>query len=136
MKIRNGFVSNSSSSSFILTTQLKRKSIEDGKLTLTITVPLDSDLIESIISTKKELYAHWESYYGESVDEMRKDSEYYADELEELEKLELLVDNGLTVIIGECSDEDREGIGPYLCGNGFGNVTINNGDVFSSDEGY
>ena len=136
MRIRRGFVSNSSSSSFILTTQLKKISVEDGKVTLSITVPLDSDLIEEVISTRKELYAYWEDYYGESVDEMRKDKESYAEELEQLEKLERLVDNGLTVIIGICSDEDRGGIGSYLYNNGFGDVTVNNGDLFSSEEYY
>lgn len=132
-KIRLGFVSNSSSSSFIISTQLSKQRIKDGELTMTLTVPVDGDIIDKIISTEKELHEYFEDYHGLSIEEMREEKEDYGAELEQLKNLEPLLSNGQTVVIGSCSNEDP-GISSYLHYNGFDGVVIHNGSVIESED--
>jgi hypothetical protein len=131
MKKRLGFVSNSSSSSFIITSQLNKQKIEDGKLTMTLTIPIDHSIIDQVITTKEELYDYYEDYYCETIDEMKSDR-HYKDELEQLKELEMLITHGFSVVVGQCSNED-DGISPYLYRNGFDKVVIHYGDLYDSE---
>ena len=63
MKIRNGFVSNSSSSSFIVASDMDAGDIE---ISLTLTVRM-RDLTENTITTEKELIEHYQDCWGYST---------------------------------------------------------------------
>jgi hypothetical protein len=60
MKTRDGFVSNSSSSSFIVASD---KDAGDIEMSLTLSVRL-RDLTEETITTKEELIAHYKDCWG------------------------------------------------------------------------
>ena len=111
MKIRNGFVSNSSSSSFVLST---KKDIDH--ITMTIDVPFDET-----ISNLDELSSYFEDIYGISIKELLLDGEI---EYEEYMKLSQVLSEGNKIVIINASNEDGEGIGKYLYYNGFHNVIL------------
>jgi len=63
MKSRNGFVSNSSSSSFVVATKNKGDNM-NSKVKFIIEVDL-SDYVDKSISTLEELIAHYQKWGGE-----------------------------------------------------------------------
>lgn len=102
MKIRTGFVSNSSSSSFIV-------GIKNGQTK--ITVPIEIDLQKykrTIIKTKEEL--------KEYITDQYELSEPYA--LDLYEKALESVNNGETILIGDFSSDGGDPLESFLCNNG------------------
>jgi hypothetical protein len=101
MKIRNGFVSNSSSSSFILALNDYKK---DDKIKIVVELDL-SKKITHIISNKEELDKYFiDYYYLKNVN-----IEYIFAENKELKKdyykLLSFLDQGKTVLVGDVSNE-------------------------------
>ena len=117
MKIRKGFVSNSSSSSFVVSG--KR---EDMKCKITIEVDL-SQYSDDIIETKEELY---NSELSELVREGFLDLS--------MKELEDIIDNGDIIIDGRFSDED-DALEATLCHNGMEKTDFK-GKILFNEKGY
>lgn len=117
MKIRDGFVSNSSSSSFIVSGK------NDDKLSLTMTLNIDiSQFVKKTIKTKDELYNDEDIMDMVSCDEV------------DLSDLLNKLDNGEYIYKGRFSDEE----GPeefLLCHNGINQDNFN-GTVLFTQSGY
>lgn len=123
MKTRHGFVSNSSSSSFIVSVKKGTKPI----------VSFDVDLTEfgKVIKTEKELKAFWKSYYYASDEiELAEDS-FYQSSLKEIK-------NGRYVVIGQFSDNGTGALETFLCDAGIeaGNYDKKNMTVIENEAGY
>lgn len=127
MKIRNGFVSNSSSSSFVIATDKSLK----GKITLTIDVDL-STYAHKKIETSDELLEYMKyNYCWEPGDENRYCENIY-------NKAKASIESGKSVYFGLFSDEGTEGIEQMLCYEGLEKFVgeDENIDVILSEEGY
>jgi hypothetical protein len=112
MKVRNGFVSNSSSSSFIISTNA-----DTPKLTLTIS--LDS-IISTICTTKEQVDKFFLEEYGSRGDTIEtllgyEDNYIVGNYMKCLEA----INNGKKVCFGDVSSEDYESISSFIYSNGF-----------------
>lgn len=106
MKIRTGFVSNSSSSSFILEVD---KDIKDMKVKMEIGVDL-KDLQDRLITSVDKLEEYFIDYYGSNFKENYRDESYI---MKKYEKMKSILDRGKNIFIGEVSNED-DGISAYI----------------------
>jgi hypothetical protein len=98
MKIRCGFISNSSSSSFIISS---KEDAGDIDVSLTLTVRL-RDLTENTIINKKDLIAHYEDYAGYTTEKEILQDQQISDEYKRcLKELE----NGKKIYIVTISNE-------------------------------
>ena len=119
MKIRLGFVSNSSSASFIVAVDKKAK-----KVMAKIVVEVDlAEYVEKRIKTVEDLDAYRKSEYcGNMAD--------YG-------KCRKAIESGMDVLILSASDEDRENsVESMLCNMGLKNVVIGDGFVIQGHGGY
>jgi hypothetical protein len=111
MKIRKGFVSNSSSSSFIIATPKDKKELK-------ILVELDlSELTESSANSKEELLEIFKEEYSMESEEEIKESKYM---FEWYQKALKAIEEGKTVHYGRVSSESDDGTELFLYNNGFG----------------
>lgn len=114
MKIRNGFISNSSSSSFII-------GVKNGETKITIPIEVDLKKYGKVIKTKEELAEYFVDRYGEALllDEKHV-LELYTKSLETIK-------SGKMIIVGDFSS-DGDPLESFLCEAGFpetlGNVTV------------
>ena len=118
MKIRSGFVSNSSSSSFIA-------SSKTGKITITIEVDL-SEYAKHVITNVEQLDAYFEQIkenYEDGISTAKR--KIYIDAL----------DRGEKIYQGSFSSESGEGLETFLCENGLPD-DIKGGTVIESEGGY
>lgn len=106
MKIRTGFVSNSSSSSFILEVD---KDIKDMKVKMEIGVDL-KDLQDRLITSVDKLEEYFIDYYGSNFKENYRDESYI---MKKYKKMKSILDRGKNIFIGEVSNED-DGISAYI----------------------
>jgi hypothetical protein len=109
MKIRSGFVSNSSSSSFII-------SSKNDKLTLTLTLQI-SEIVDKVIANKEELdeYFLYEYGYNQTLEELLEE-EYYKEKYNVC--MNALKEGG-KLYFGDVSNEDYDSIGSFIYQNGF-----------------
>ena len=123
MKIRNGFVSNSSSSSFVVALD----NFEDATNTITVSLEMKVNLSDygEIIRNKEE-FNKWLKYEG------------YTDEYEHHKNKEILnaLGQGKIVVIGHFSDDDDNNE-RILCNTGLENVKFNKPvEVIQGEGGY
>lgn len=116
MKIRNGFVSNSSSSSFIV-------GVNDDYKNATVTIVLKKKLIDlasNIIKNKEDLLSYFKDNYYEN------DEVYVARMLKELETYG-------TLMVIETSDEDSDIVSNILYNSIDYNYNVDDSIQFSSN---
>ena len=116
MKIRNGFVSNSISSSFIV-------GVNDDYKNATVTIVLKKKLIDlasNIIKNKKDLLSYFKDNYYEN------DEVYVARMLKELETYG-------TLMVIETSDEDSDIVSNILYNSIDYNYNVDDSIQFSSN---
>lgn len=127
MKNRTGFVSNSSSSSFVLATN---PSNVGEPIKLTIECPFDN-IIDKIISTQKEL----QEYIIEKSDLRIEDYDSFVEFLsqddnrwyvEDYYRMLKIIDSGKVLLLGWCSNEDDNEVGVILYQNGAENIIDSN----------
>jgi len=108
MKIRNGFVSNSSSSSFIIA----------GKKAPRMTIDVDiSSLVEYTINNKVELDEYFiDQYCYESIEEMKSEDKWVSDNYDNCLKE---LDKGNTIYAGEVSSDDDDQYSSLIYYGGF-----------------
>jgi hypothetical protein len=101
MKIRNGFVSNSSSSSFFAIINNKKET----KVTLSLEIDLDSYARE-YIKTIDELNFYFKCNYGlkqnEEIDKILKEDEYLKKNYSRMKKA---INQGKIILVGNISSE-------------------------------
>jgi len=125
MKLRNGFVSNSSSSSFIVAVKGK-----DSRVKLEIEVDL-ADYGETI-SDKKQLLEYYKEYHGYNSEEDIL-NEYCADEYKEMLAE---INNGNSVIVGSFASDSGDALEQYLCDAGLQEAKGKSVVVIHSEAGY
>lgn len=126
-KIRNGFVSNSSSSSFIIS---KKGSI-DKKVTIAVEVDL-SDFVSETFTTKEEVIEHIKDEYcygGYSLEKMFEDEPYVK---EQYDNMMAAIERGEVIYKGLFSSEG-EPVEAFLCDHGLPSGDYN---VIESEGGY
>jgi hypothetical protein len=125
MKTRLGFVSNSSSSSFIVAVKKNSKPI--GTITKTITVDLNNYASEPIKSVE-DLYEYFRENYGDKED-------WYEDILKSYKLALKEIANGKDILVGEFGDQDdfEERI---LCETGLQTLQSDTVTVIQSEAGY
>jgi hypothetical protein len=109
MKKRAGFVSNSSSSSFILSSEKTKH------LTIKMELSLD-DLITKIINTQDELI---EYMFDEYCLDTKNPNDWDERTKEKYKKFKWESSKGKKLIIGDCSNEDDNSLSQLLYNKGF-----------------
>jgi len=127
MKIRTGFVSNSSSSSFIIATNGKAK----GKITITMEVDIKDYAYETIKTVKALKEYFYENYGWEEGD----DDSWVS---EQFDKSKDAINRGKIVYAGSFSDEGTETVETLLCNEGLKDFVSDDDDIeiIHSEGGY
>lgn len=123
MKIRNGLVSNSSSSSFIV-------GIKDGRKTSTkIKVEMEINLSEygEVITSIEDLIKRYTEYHGCNIDELNDNNDYVA--------AKKIIEAGGIVIVGSFSDQSEKPIENMLCELGLKSIVKDKNIVVIEGEG-
>lgn len=130
MKIRNGFVSNSSSSSFVVAV--------DGETRVKLTIDVDLSKHGKVLRTIEELDAlylkEW-AYGHDSIDSWLNDEEdsWAHAQYNQAKKA---IENGKIVISGWFHDDRGDPIEAMLCYNGLHGIVPNNIEIIYSDGSY
>ena len=130
MKIRCGFVSNRSSSSFMVTTD--NHEIDD--ITLSIEIPI-KDLVRYEIKTLFDLDDYFEEEYGDDFRDMFMDESgnYYEDEISRYNEMKDILKSKQTILICSCSNED-ENIGSAIYEYvGLNEIVVKNGVIYEEE---
>jgi len=124
MKIRNGFVSNSSSSSFIV-------GIKDGKKTSTkVKLEIEVDLASygTKINSIEELIHYYTNERCYDLEDLKDNKEYT--------QAKKIIEKGGMIILGSFGDQE-EAIERLLCDRGLkGLVKDSNVEIIESEGGY
>ena len=125
MKLRTGFVSNSSSSSFIVA--VKRNGKATGKITITKEIDLNQ-YASRTIETAEEIYDYFRNEYGEKSEWGSWVTKNYKLALKEIA-------NGKIILAGSFSDQD-DYEERMLCEEGLQSLNSENITVIHSEAGY
>lgn len=131
MKIRNGFVSNSSSSSFIVAGES-----EADLKNLKIEIKVDLSNYGTIIKSKLELDEWFKDEYcytDYTIEEFLEDEPYWKDKYEAMAKA---ISEGKVVCQGRCSDDTGDSVELFLCENGLSGVFGDKVTVIDGEGGY
>lgn len=125
MKIRSGFVSNSSSSSFIVAVKKGKK----AKVKLELEVDL-ADYSNTTLSNKEDVLAYLKDHYGYEKGDFNDNYvvKIYTTIME-------YINNGDEIIVGSFSS-DGNITEEYLCNTGLNDVVSKSVTVIQSDAGY
>lgn len=123
MKIRQGFVSNSSSSSFMIALDANAEPI----IKLQIEVNLTSCWNSKKISDLKELDEYfWQEYHFDNKsDRIRFDNKWLANQYDEAKAA---IEKGKKIYIGEVSSEDDNAVSNFIYENGL-NAFVNQNEI-------
>jgi len=125
MKVRNGFVSNSSSSSFIVSLD------KDAPTKITLSVEVDLAQYGEVIKTVNELDEKIKEEYWQEDDGTMRD--YYQEQYDEMKSA---IENGQVVIWGQFCDEG-EAEENFLCCRGLkGQVEEDKINIIQNESGY
>ena len=126
MKTRQGFVSNSSSSSFICAVPKDR---QNSKIKIILEADL-STYADATLSSIEELMKYYLDDYGYDVDDL-KDHEHY-------QAAKKAIENGKVILVGSFSDESYDdSVELALCNLGINNVQLEGDcEVIEGDGGY
>lgn len=103
MKIRSGFVSNSSSSSFIV-------AVTPNKTKISITIEVDLEKYSNkILINEKQVLEYFESWYGDLTHQYVKNL---------YEAAIKAIKEGKHVLVGSFANDTGDGIEYYLCDHG------------------
>ena len=132
MKIRTGFVSNSSSSSFIVATKGDTPLVAELRIEVNL-----KPMIHSSISTIEELEEYIKDEHGYEYENLKQllENDDYVRRI--YDKAKPLVENGYTIHLGSASDEE-DAEEAFICDQGLeGNIVEdNNMIVVYSEAGY
>ena len=121
MKLRNGFVSNSSSSSFVVAVTDKTK------VTLQVTVDLKK-YADKVCTTEDELRDYFKYEYG---DDFQKEDDWAS---KRFNKCLRAIKDGKKIMLGSFSSDGEEPIEQYLCEVGLPKSP--DMDIIESSGGY
>lgn len=122
MKVRSGFVSNSSSSSFIVAVN------ENTKVKLEIEVDLNK-FSDVKIKTIDDLTNYFLNDLYLEPEDLEEDSEY--------NKAKEAIQEGKEILIGSFSNDSGDGLENFLCDNGLeNNINVKDMIVICGDGGY
>ncbi len=121
MKIRQGFVSNSSSSSFVVAVK------DSSKVILTIEVDLNK-FADHVLCDEEEV----RQYFNDEYEYELKEKEDWV--LKRMEQCLQAVKDGKKVLIGSFSSEGEEAVEQFLCENGL--PSSPGLDIIESSGGY
>jgi len=124
MKIRNGFVSNSSSSSFIVASSSDKINQE---FDLTIRISLEN-YIQTIINNEKDLNSYFKENYGEAFLDGKYTKQIYEKCLKALEENKV-------VAFGSFSNDTFNPVETMLCEMGIPK-NIENLDIIDNEPGF
>lgn len=133
MKIRNGFVSNSSSSSFIVAGD--KEFLQNGKLSIEI----DITKYGTMISTVKELdeYFIGQHIWIKDDEDPQEELKNFLDEEpyweDKYNKMLDVIKEGTSVVAGSCSDDSGDPIETMLCCHGFEGVFGDEIEIIESE---
>ena len=125
MKTRNGFVSNSSSSSFIVAVSKNNK---NTSAKITITLEVDLAKYGTTIETVEELIKYFCKEMYVDIDKLKQHKDYIA--------CKRAIESGKVVIMGDFSSESGEVIETMLCEKGLDGIVGDNVEVIQSEGGY
>jgi hypothetical protein len=114
MKARVGFVSNSSSSSFVVACPAEL----DGKFTVKVEIDLKKYCkYDKVLKTMDDLNDYIEDYYGFEIEEFL--TEESEENVKKYNRLKAAIESGMDVYIGWASHNDSYDPVELLIGNGY-----------------
>jgi hypothetical protein len=124
MKLRKGFVSNSSSSSFIVATTKEKE-----KLPIKITLRTDlNKYVNERITTIEELIFKYKDDMCYSKEEMEKDEGYI--------KSKEAIEKGKIVLMGSFDDQSDDDVESAICKLGLENTEVDDCEIIEGEGGY
>lgn len=116
MKMRTGFVSNSSSSSFVIAVTSEDKAKVKIEMDLTPCVERTIKTIEELEAYFKEEHL-WDDY---SMEQFLEDEPYHK---EHYVKMKAAIESGMIVLVGSGSSEEYDGVNAFIYNGGLNGVT-------------